>query len=162
MFYGEIKAYQAIEIKRLFAYSTIGQIGEICMTLGVFSYLATTGALFHIFNHAVMKDLIFLCTGVFILRSGFTKIEDLKGLGKVMPFTASCMVIGLLSILGLPPLAGFNSKFIMLLGLAEYSPYLAALMLLASFIGCVYYTRIIRILVFENTPDRKLPTQLPQ
>lgn len=150
MFYGEIKAYQAIEIKRLFAYSTIGQIGEICMTLGVFSYLATTGALFHIFNHAVMKDLIFLCTGVFILRSGFTKIEDLKGLGKVMPFTASCMVIGLLSILGLPPLAGFNSKFIMLLGLAEYSPYLAALMLLASFIGCVYYTRIIRILVFEK------------
>ena len=156
MFYGEIMAYKAVEIKRLFAYSTIGQIGEICMTLGVFSYLTTTGVLFHIFNHAIMKDLIFLCTGAFLLRSGFTKIEDLKGLGKVMPFTAACMVIGLLSILGLPPFAGFNSKFIMLFGLAEYSPYLAALMLLASFIGVVYYTRVIRILVFEKYTGPKI------
>lgn len=156
MFYGEIMAYKAEEIKRLFAYSTIGQIGEICMTFGVFSYLATTGVLLHIFNHAIMKDLIFLCTGAFMLRSGFTKIQDLKGLGKVMPFTATCMVIGLLSILGLPPFAGFNSKFIMLFGLAEYSPYLAALMLLASFIGVVYYTRVIRILVFEKYTGPKV------
>ena len=156
MFYGEIMAFKAEEIKRLFAYSTIGQIGEICMTLGVFSYLAATGVLFHIFNHAIMKDLIFLCTGAFMLRSGFSKIQDLKGLGKVMPFTATCMVIGLLSILGLPPFAGFNSKFIMLFGLAEYSPYLAALMLLASFIGCVYYTRVIRILVFEKYEGPKV------
>lgn len=165
MFYGEIMAYKAEEIKRLFAYSTIGQIGEICMTFGVFSYLATTGVLLHIFNHAIMKDLIFLCTGVFLIRSGFTRIRDLKGLGKVMPFTATCMVIGLLSILGLPPFAGFNSKFIMLFGLAEYSPYLAALMLLASFIGCVYYTRVIRILVFEKyegpqVEDAALPMKI--
>ncbi len=165
MFYGEIMAFKAEEMKRLFAYSTIGQIGEICMTFGVFSYLATTGVLLHIFNHAIMKDLIFLCTGVFLIRSGFTKIQDLKGLGKVMPFTATCMVIGLLSILGLPPFAGFNSKFIMLFGLAEYSPYLAALMLLASFIGVVYYTRVIRILVFEKyegpqVEDATLPMKI--
>lgn len=150
MFYGEIMAYRTDEIKRLFAYSTIAQVGEICMTLGVFSSLAVTGALLHIINHSMMKDLLFLCTGVFLVRSGLNKIEDLKGLGKVMPFTAVCMIIGLLSILGLPPFAGFNSKFIMLFALADYNPVLPALMLIASLIGCVYYTRIIRILVFEK------------
>lgn len=156
MFYGEIKAYQATEIKRLFAYSTIGQIGEICITLGVFTYIAATASLLHIFNHAIMKDLIFLCTGAFLLRSGFTKIEDLKGLGREMPFTGACTVIGLLSILGLPPLAGFNSKFLMLFALAEYNPHLSAIMLFASLIGCVYYTRIIRILIFEKYTGPRL------
>lgn len=156
MFYGEIKAYKATEIKRLFAYSTIGQIGEICITLGVFTYIAATAALLHIFNHAIMKDLIFLCTGAFLLRSGFSKIEDLKGLGREMPFTGVCMVIGLLSILGLPPLAGFNSKFLMLFALAEYDPHLSAVMLFASLIGCVYYTRIIRILIFEKYTGPRL------
>lgn len=156
MFYGEIKAYKADEIKRLFAYSTIGQIGEICITLGVFTYIAATASLLHIFNHAIMKDLIFLCTGAFIMRSGLTKIEDLKGLGREMPFTGLCMVIGLLSILGLPPFAGFNSKFLMLFALAEYNPHLSAIMLFASLIGCIYYTRIIRVLIFEKYTGPRL------
>ena len=150
MFYGEIKAYQEKEIKRLFAYSTIGQIGEICMTIALFTYLSASGALFHVINHAIMKDLIFLATGVFLLRSGLSKIEDLKGLGKAMPFTATCIVIGLLSIMGVPPFTGFNSKFAMVYALADYNPYLPILMLIAGLIGCVYYARIIRVLIFEK------------
>ncbi len=150
MFYGEIKAYQEKEIKRLFAYSTIGQIGEICMTIALFSYLSASGALFHVINHAIMKDLIFLATGVFLVRSGFSKIEDLKGLGKAMPFTATCIVIGLLSIMGVPPFAGFNSKFAMVYALAEYNAFLPILMLIAGLIGCIYYARIIRVLIFEK------------
>ena len=150
MFYGEIKAYQEKEIKRLFAYSTIGQIGEICMTIALFSYLSASGALFHVINHAIMKDLIFLATGAFLIHSGLSKIEDLKGLGKAMPFTATCIVIGLLSIMGVPPFAGFNSKFAMVYALAEYNAFLPVLMLIAGLIGCIYYARIIRILVFEK------------
>ncbi len=149
MLYGEFMALRQRDIKRLLAYSTMGQIGEICMTLGLMTWLAAAGALMHVFNHAIMKDLLFLCCGALILRSGSRSLSDLSGLGKAMPFTATCMVIGLLSILGLPPFSGFMSKFMMLYALADISPFLAGLMLLASMAGCVYYTRIIKTLIFE-------------
>lgn len=149
MLYGEIMALRQDDLKRLLAYSTMGQIGEICMTLGVLSWLAATGALMHMLNHAIMKDLLFLCSGALIMRAGTHRLADLAGLGKAMPFTAACMVIGLLSILGLPPFAGFMSKFMMLYALAEVSPLLAAVMLLASLAGVIYYSRIIKTLIFE-------------
>ena len=149
MVYGEWMALKQQDIKRLLAYSTMGQVGEITLTLGLCTWLAATGALMHVINHAVMKDLLFLCSGILIMRAGGRNLSDLNGLGRVMPFTATCMIIGLLSIMGLPPFAGFMSKFTMLYAIADQTPMLAALMLLASLAGCVYYTRIIRALVFE-------------
>ncbi len=149
MLYGEYMALRQQDIKRLFAYSTMGQVGEITMTLGLCGWLATSGALLHVVNHAVMKDLLFLCSGALILRAGGRNLSDLRGLGRAMPFTAVCMIIGLLSIMGLPPFAGFMSKYLMLYALASVSPFMAGLMLLASLAGCVYYMRIIRTLIFE-------------
>lgn len=149
MLYGEIMALRQDDLKRLLAYSTMGQIGEICMTLGLCTWLAASGALMHVLNHAIMKDLLFLCSGALIMRSGAHSLSGLSGLGKAMPFTAVCMVLGLIAILGLPPFAGFMSKFMMLYALADVNPLLAALMLLASLAGVVYYTRIIKTLIFE-------------
>lgn len=149
MLYGEIMALRQDDLKRLLAYSTMGQIGEICMTLGLCTWLAATGALMHVLNHAIMKDLLFLCSGALIMRAGAHSLSGLRGLGRAMPFTAVCMVLGLIAILGLPPFAGFMSKFMMLYALADVNPLLAALMLLASLAGCVYYTRIIKTLIFE-------------
>ena len=149
MLYGEFMALRQQDIKRLFAYSTMGQIGEITMTLGLCTWLATTGALLHVVNHAIMKDLLFLCSGALILRAGTRNLDGLKGLGRAMPFTTGCMVVGLIAIMGLPPFAGFMSKYLMLFALADKSPLLAGLMLLASLAGCVYYMRIVRVLVFE-------------
>lgn len=149
MVYGEWMALKQQDIKRLLAYSTMGQVGEITLTLGLCTWLAATGALMHVINHAIMKDLLFLCSGILIMRAGGRNLSDLNGLGRAMPFTATCMIIGLLSIMGLPPFAGFMSKFAMLYAIADQTPLLAALMLLASLAGCVYYTRIIRALVFE-------------
>ena len=149
MIYGEFMALQQDDIKRLLAYSTMGQVGEITLTMGLCTWLAATGALMHLVNHAIMKDLLFLCSGALILRAGGRNLSDLNGLGRAMPFTAGCMVIGLLSIMGLPPFAGFMSKFVMLYAIADQTPLLAAIMLVASLAGCVYYTRIIRALIFE-------------
>lgn len=149
MIYGEWMALRQQDIKRLLAYSTMGQVGEITLTLGLCTWLAATGALMHMINHAIMKDLLFLCSGVLILRAGGRNLADLRGLGRAMPFTAGCMIIGLLSIMGLPPFAGFMSKYLMLYAIAASSPLLAALLLLASLAGCVYYTRIIKALIFE-------------
>lgn len=149
MLYGEIQALRQKDLKRLLAFSTMGQIGEITITLGLCTYLAASGAMLHMLNHAIMKDLLFLASGALILRSGSRNLEALRGLGRKMPLTALCMVVGLVSILGLPPFAGFMSKFSMLYALAQTHFLLAALLLLASMAGCVYYTRIIKTLIFE-------------
>lgn len=150
MLYGELMALKQDDLKRLLAYSTMGQVGEIFMVIGIGTWLATTGSLLHVLNHAIMKNLLFLCAGGLILRAGSKKLADLAGMARVMPFTAGCMVVGLISIMGLPPFNGFVGKYLMLQSLvAAGQPALAAVLLLGSLAGCVYYMRIVRTLVFQ-------------
>jgi formate hydrogenlyase subunit 3/multisubunit Na+/H+ antiporter MnhD subunit len=150
MVYGELMALRENDVKRMLAYSTMGQLGEIALVLGLSTWLATTAALSHVLNHAVMKNLLFLCAGALIMRAGSRKLEDLAGLGRVMPWTAASMVVGLLAIMGLPPFAGFSSKYLMLRAcVAAGHIELAAALLLASLAGAVYYMRIVRQLVFK-------------
>lgn len=155
---GEVMALRQDDIKRMLAYSTLGQLGEIALVLGIGTWLSTTGALWHMFNHAIMKDLLFLGAGALIMRSGSRKLGDLRGLGRQMPFTVTCMGVGLVSIMGLPPFGAFYSKFLMIQAATEAGQiWLAALILGGSLVGLVYYTRILKTLVFEERPDY-LPT----
>lgn len=148
MIVGEVMALRQDDIKRLLAYSTMGQIGEIATIIGLGTWLSTTGALAHVLNHAIMKNLLFLCAGALVMRAG-RRLEDLAGMGRMMPWTAGCMMVGVLSIMGMPPFAGFASKYLMLQGAVQAGhPELAAALLLASLAGAVYYMRIIRVLVF--------------
>lgn len=109
LIYGEIMALCQSDIKRMLAYSTMGQIGEIALVLGLGTWLATAGALWHVFTHAVMKDLLFLGAGALIMRAGSRNLADLRGLGHQMPWTVACMCVGLVSIMGLPPFGAFYS-----------------------------------------------------
>ncbi|MCK9239995.1 proton-conducting transporter membrane subunit [Desulfocurvus sp.] len=150
MAYGEIMALRQDDLKRLLAFSTIGQIGEIVLVLGLCSWLSTTAALSHVLNHAVMKNLLFLGAGALIMRAGGRRLADLSGLGRAMPWTSACMVVGALSVMGLPPFAGFASKYLMLLACVDAGRVdLAAGLLLASLAGAVYAMRIVRVLLFE-------------
>ena len=154
MFYGEIGALRQGDIKRMFAYSTIGQVGEIVAVLGVGTWLAMTGALTHVLNHAIMKDLLFLAAGALIVRAGSRKLADLAGLARFMPWTTTCMVIGLVAIMGLPPFNGFVGKYVMIVACIEAGHILlAAALLIASLIGAVYYMRVVRVLVFEEPSE---------
>ena len=153
LFYGEIMALRQQDIKRMLAYSTIGQIGEITITLGLMTALATTAAFFHILNHAVMKDLLFFGAGALILSAGSRKLCDLKGAASQMPVTVTCMVIAIISIMGLPPFAAFYSKFAMVsAAVANGNVLVAAILLAGSFIGVLYYVRILNTLVFQKRP----------
>lgn len=73
MAYGELMALRQDDIKRILAYSTMGQLGEIFTVLGLGTWLAMTGALAHVLNHALMKDLLFLCAGSLVLQTGSRK-----------------------------------------------------------------------------------------
>ncbi|MBK1662909.1 oxidoreductase [Rhodospirillum rubrum] len=147
---GEVQAYRQTDIKRLLAYSTLAQIGEITMVLGVGTSLALAGGLFHVTNHAVMKTMLFFAVGALILRSAGRNLDDLKGLGKVMPFTGLCLGIGLLAIMGVPPFGGFVSKFLMIYACVEAGQVgVAAVILVGSVIGALYYARVLRAVFFE-------------
>jgi len=161
---GEVMALVQQDIKRMLAYSTLAQIGEIGLVLSLGTFAATAGALTHVLNHAVMKDLLFLAAGGLILRAGSQRIADLAGMGKALPFTGACMAVGLVSIMGLPPMGGFFSKFLMLkAALDAGQPWIAALILIGGLIGCMYYGRIIKVLFFskyEGAPVAPLPVTM--
>jgi len=149
--YGEVKALRESNLKRLLAFSTLAQVGEIVAVLGIGSYLSTAGAMMHVMNHAVFKSLLFLAAGAVIFRMRSKRLEDLKGVGRKMPFTCGCFAIGILAIMGLPPFSGFFSKFLMVYAAVEAGKLLLPiLILLGSVIGAIYYIRIIRVLFFEQ------------
>ncbi len=150
LIYGEIRALFEKELKRMLAYSTLAQIGEIAAVLGLATTLGTTAALLHVTNHAVMKTLLFFAAGAFIMQSGRRVISDLAGLGRVMPFTAGCYALATVAIMGLPPFSGFISKFLMITAAASAGRIdVAALILLGSVIAAFYYLRVVRLLFFH-------------
>lgn len=169
LLYGEVMAWRQQDIKRLLAYSTIAQIGEIAAVLGIGSSLAMAGATAHVLSHGLMKTLLFLAAGALIMRAGSKKLADLVGIGRRMPLTAFCLCIGLLAIMGVPPFAGFISKFLMIYASAQAGALPVAVALLAGgVIGVLYYGRILRIVCFDqaSVPAAKadeapLPMLLP-
>jgi len=108
---GEIAAWAQTELKRTLAYSSIGQIGIILFALSLGTRIGAQAALGHLFMHAGAKSVLFLVAGYFILRTGSHRIGDYRGLAARMPVSATLFAIAALSLLGVPPLLGFFTKF---------------------------------------------------
>lgn len=156
--YAEIKALGERDIKRMLAYSTLAQVGEIVAVLGLGSGLAIAGAGLHMLNHAVMKSLLFLAAGSLIFRLGTRSLESLKGAGRAMPLTGGVFAVGALAVMGLPPFSGFFSKFLLVYACAAAGQWvLAAVILTGGVIGAVYYARTLRILFFEPYAGPQVP-----
>ncbi|MBZ4021528.1 oxidoreductase [Rhodobacter sp. TJ_12] len=161
---GEIQAFRQTDLKRLLAYSTLAQVGEITMVIGVGTSLALTGALMHVGNHALMKTLLFLAAGAFILRRGEQSLSALAGIGRVMPVTAVTLGLGLLAIMGVPPFGGFVGKFVMIQAAVDAGqPGIAAVILAGGVIAAAYYARILRVVFFapyEGPPVTEAPLSM--
>ncbi|MDR2726668.1 MAG: NADH-ubiquinone oxidoreductase, partial [Deltaproteobacteria bacterium] len=150
MLLGEWRALFQDDLKRILAYSTMGQIGELVAVLGLGTWLSTTAGLTHALNHAIMKDLLFLGAGVIILRTGSRKLADMAGLARSMPWTVGCMTVGLLALMGLPPFNGFVGKYLMIVACMEAGkPFLAAALLMSGLMGAMYSMRILRVLLLD-------------
>ena len=121
------------DLKRLLAYSSISQIGYIFAGISLGTYLGLYGGFFHVVTHMLAKSLLFLCAGAVIYRVGIRKISDLGGLGRKMPITAFCFFLAALSMGGMPFLAGFMSKYTIVLALAQVKMWWA--MSIAIFAG---------------------------
>jgi formate hydrogenlyase subunit 3/multisubunit Na+/H+ antiporter MnhD subunit len=141
MIVGNLLALRQDNVKRIFAYSSISQIGFILLAIGIGlfarQYSGFYSGLLHLLNHALMKALAFLTVGTVIYtrlnKSPAIYICDLKGLAGRDSVTAFALVIACLSLAGIPPLAGFMSKFqIFAAGLETQNPTLALLVIFAA------------------------------
>jgi NADH:ubiquinone oxidoreductase subunit 5 (subunit L)/multisubunit Na+/H+ antiporter MnhA subunit len=124
-----IALYQR-DMKRVLAYSSVENIGIIALGIGVGMYgvhandarvavLGFTGALFHVWNHALMKSLLFLGAGSVLHGAGSKDLDRLGGIMKRMPWTATLLIVGAVAISALPPMNGFASEWLIYLGLAD-------------------------------------------
>jgi multicomponent Na+:H+ antiporter subunit D len=133
------------DLKRMLAYSSISQVGYVVLGIGVGTPLGIAGGLFHLFNHALAKGLLFLTSGSIQQATGTRDLDEMGGLGKRMPLTAATNLIGSLSIAGVPPLNGFWSKLIIIVALVQAGhPVFAILAVLASVLTLWYYLIIQR------------------
>ena len=148
--------YQA-NVKRLLAYSSVAQIGYMALGIGLTSTLGVTASIVHLFNHALMKGALFMAVGALIYRVGTCRIDDIRGLGHRMPWTFGAIVIGGLSLIGVPGTAGFISKWYLVLAALEQQAWLLVVVILAgSLIAVVYVGKVIEALYFRPLSDDNL------
>jgi multicomponent Na+:H+ antiporter subunit D len=154
---GALAALFQQDIKLMLAYSTVSNIGYIVLGLGLANPVAATGATVHVLNHALIKSTLFLAAGALIHQTGFRTLHDLRGVGRVMPWTGLALSIGVLAIVGLPPTAGFLGKWYIALGALEAGrPGFAVALLAGALLIFFYYVRILNAFYFRAPVQERM------
>lgn len=154
IFVASLTAFTQADAKRLLAYSSVAQIGYMVVGLSLATVAGLTAALIHVFNHALMKGALFLALGAVAYRIGSTRIQDMSGLGHVMPWTLSAFAIGGLSLIGVPLTAGFISKWYLVVAALELGWWwLALAVLAASLIAVMYIWKVVEAAWFRELPE---------
>jgi multicomponent Na+:H+ antiporter subunit D len=147
---GSILAIAQTNIKRMLAYSSVANIGYIALGFSLANQLAFTGAMLHILNHALMKAVLFLAAGGILYKMNTLDITQLRGLPKRMPFTTAAFIIGVLSMVGIPPTGGFFSKIYLIFGAIEAEIWIfVAVILISTMLNFVYFFRVIQFAFFK-------------
>ncbi|MBE6932333.1 MAG: proton-conducting membrane transporter [Ruminococcaceae bacterium] len=116
VFMGSMLAYREKVLKKRLAYSTVSQASYILFGLSLLQAQAVTGALLHVVFHAIIKSCLFLFAGAVIFKTGKTRVEELRGIGKEMPVALWCYTFAGAALIGIPPASGFISKWHLALG----------------------------------------------
>ena len=157
---GSLAALFQTDLKRLLAFSSVGQIGYLGVGIGLASVTGVTGALVHVFNHALMKGGLFLAVGAIAYRLGATDLSALNGLGRRMPFTMAAVVIGGLGLVGVPVTSGFVSKWYLVQGAFEAGLWPVALfVLVGSLVALAYVGRLVEAAYFRPPPPDAEPVR---
>jgi multicomponent Na+:H+ antiporter subunit D len=168
---GSIWAIKQRNLKRMLAYSSISQMGYLLLGVGLspLSPWGLVGTAAHILNHAVGKGCLFMCAGAISQQEGLRDIREFEGLGKRMPYASAAFTIAALSMIGIPPTAGFASKLFLILASLDASQYpFVAILLLSGLLNLVYFWRVIDQMYFvrheeptHNGEDKERSKSLP-
>ena len=137
-------------VKRLLAYSSVAQLGYMVLGISFASVFGVAAGVLHLFNHALMKGVLFMAMGCVAYRTGSVRIEAMAGLGKRMPFTMGAFVVGGLSLIGVPLTVGFISKWYLVRAALEQGMWpVAAVVLFGSLLALVYIWKVVEVAYFQ-------------
>jgi len=157
--FGSVYAMLQTDLKKMLAYSSIGQIGYIFMGIGFDHNLALVGGFYHIMVHAVTKALLFMTAGTIIYATGVRQIKDLAGIGRALPLTMLAFTIGSASMIGIPGTGGLISKWYLALSALEIGrPFFVLIILASSLLNAIYYMPIV-ISAFMHQEDFQFETK---
>jgi proton-translocating NADH-quinone oxidoreductase chain N len=148
MLVGNITALLQTDVKRMLAYSSIGQVGYMLIGIAAGTQLGLTGTFLQFFTHALMKGSAFLCAGAIIYRLGSRDLQDMQGAARKMPITAVAFAISIIALIGLPPLAGFPGELTLFSSAVDANmAWLGAALIINSIISAGFYLKIIYTLI---------------
>mgnify|MGYP001093541474 CR=1 FL=1 len=151
---GSFLAISQKNLKKMLAYSSVGQIGYISLGLSIANLNSLQGSIIHIFNHSLMKVSLFFIAGGIFIKYGYENINELKGIGRKMPYTMFFFLLSSMSLVGIPFTSGFISKWYLILGALEQSYYLVIpVIIISSSLSFIYLWRVIEMAYFDKKED---------
>lgn len=152
---GTILAMFQTDMKKLFAYSSVANIGYIVMGLSTLQAVGVEGGIFHAVNHMVFKSAIFLSLAAVIYRTGEREMHKVGGLVYRMPLTFMTYLLGIIAAAGIPPLNGFPSKWLIIQALmSKRMVFVVIAMIFASTGAFMYLFRALASIFLGQLPDR--------
>ncbi len=162
IFYGGLMAYGQKNIKRIYAYSTISQMGFCAVGLGIGGYWGYLGALMHFIAHAFSKSMLFLNIGATEYMFGTTNTDELSGLNDSMPLTTMLASTGMLGLAGVPPMGNFWSKIIIIFAAVQYGYFAVGMLCVAgAIITLGYFLNLQRISYYNSPAERPAVNEAP-
>ncbi len=142
--YGSLQALVQNDLKRLLAYSTVSQVSYIALGTAIAGPVATIGGLVHLVHQGLMKITLFFCAGNFAETLGIHKVSEMNGLGRRMPWTMAAFSLGALGMIGVPPLAGFISKWYLGSGaMVNGQLWVVVVLVLSTVLNAAYFLPVL-------------------
>jgi multicomponent Na+:H+ antiporter subunit D len=139
-----LAALQQDDLKRRLAYSTVSQLSYVVLGIAILTPASVIGAAIHIAAHAFGKITLFFAAGSIYTAAHLTKVSELDGIGRRMPWTMGAFAIGALGMIGIPPTAGFVGKWFILTGAMQASNWTAAVVIAVStLLNAAYFLPIV-------------------
>ncbi len=153
--YGSLRALFQDDLKRRLAYSTVSQVSYIALGVGLFGPVGTIGGLVHLVHQGIMKITLFFCAGNLAETLGIHKVSEMQGVGRRMPWTMAAFTVAAFGMIGVPPLAGFISKWYLGLGALEaHMPWVLAVLAASSLLNAAYFLPILYVAWFRAPRGR--------
>lgn len=155
--YGSLKALSEDDFKRRLAFSTVSQVSYIILGVALASPMAIIGGLVHLVHQGVMKITMFFCAGNLAHRANITRVSQMFGVGRSMPWTMGAFTVAAFGMIGVPPLAGFISKWYLGIGALQSGHVgMLVVLLLSSVLNAGYFLPIIYRAWFEQNSQESV------
>jgi multicomponent Na+:H+ antiporter subunit D len=148
--YGSLRALAQADLKRRLAFSTISQVAYIVLGTALFGPVGTAGGLAHLLHQGLMKVTLFFCAGNYAETLGVHRIDELDGAGRRMPATSAAFTLGAFGMIGVPPLAGFVTKWYLGLGALDAGMgWVIGVLVASSLLNAAYFLPIVHRMWFR-------------